>query len=475
MQNDIIYDLFVIGGGSGGLAAASAAAAYGAKVGLADYVKPSPAGTQWGLGGTCVNVGCIPKKLFHFAGLLGEAKGDLESVGWKIDSNAPNDWEHLSERITDYIKSLNYGYKKKLLDEKIKYYNALASLLSHNEIELTDKNGKKEKVKAKNILIATGGRPSDPAIPGKEHAISSDDIFWMKKKPGKTLIVGASYISLECGGFLHALGVDVTIMVRSILLRGFDQQIANKVGEYMENQGVRFIKKAVPVKIELNKQGKKVVTFKQGEDEIEDQFDTVMFAIGRSADTWGLNLEKVGVKVAKNGKIIAGDDDKTSVDNIYSIGDVCNGRLELTPTAIMAGRLLAARLFNNGKRQMSYKYVATTVFTPIQYGCCGYAQEEAEEKFGKDNIVAYGSLYKPLEWNVNYERTQYAYAKVVVNKAENDKIIGFHYLGPHAGEVTQGFAVALLKGITKEDLDYTVGIHPTMAEVTIGLFRNLHC
>ena len=210
------------------------------------------------------------------------------------------------------------------------------------------------------------------------------------------MVVGASYIALECGGYLNALGCDVTIMVRSILLRGFDQQIAEKVGEYMDSQGVKFIKKAVPVKIELNKQGRKVVTYKQGEDEIEDEYDTVMFAIGRSADTAGLNVEGVGVKVAKNGKIIAGDDDKTSVDNIYSIGDVCQGRLELTPTAIMAGKLLAARLFNKGTRQMSYKLVATTVFTPLEYGCCGYSQEEAIEKFGQGNIVAYGSLYKPL-------------------------------------------------------------------------------
>ena len=234
----------------------------------------------------------------------------------------------------------------------------------------------------------------------------------------------------------------------------------------MDSQGVKFIKKAVPVKIELNKQGRKVVTYKQGEDEIEDEFDTVMFAIGRSADTAGLNVEGVGIKVAKNGKIIAGDDDKTSVDNIYSIGDVCQGRLELTPTAIMAGRLLAARLFNKGTRQMSYKLVATTVFTPIEYGCCGYSQEEAIQKFGQENIVAYGSMYKPLQWNFNFERNQYAYAKVVCNKAEDNKIIGFHYLGPNAGQITQGFAVALLKGITKEDLDYTVGIHPTIAEVS---------
>lgn len=234
----------------------------------------------------------------------------------------------------------------------------------------------------------------------------------------------------------------------------------------MENQGIKFIKKAVPISISQNSQGKKVVVFKQGCDEIEDEFDTVLFAIGRSADTKGLNLESLGVKIAANGKIIAGDDDKTSVDNIYSIGDVCQGRLELTPTAIMAGKLLAARLFNGKNRLMSYKYVPTTVFTPIEYGCCGYSEEDARTHFGAENIVAYGSVFKPLEWNINENRYQNCYAKVVVNTSENNKIVGFHFLGPNAGEVTQGFAVAILKGITKEDLDYTVGIHPTMAEVT---------
>jgi len=235
----------------------------------------------------------------------------------------------------------------------------------------------------------------------------------------------------------------------------------------MASQGVKFIKKAVPISISLNAEGKKVVRFKQGEDEIEDVFDTVLFAIGRSADTKGLNLEAVGVKTAPNGKILAGDDDKTSVGNIFSIGDVCHGRLELTPTAIMAGKLLAKRLFGSKTRMMSYNYVPTTVFTPIEYGTCGYSQEKAEKDFGKENIVAWGSVYKPLEWNMSYNRTQNCYAKIVCKKYEDNKIIGFHFLGPNAGEVTQGFAVAILKGITKDDLDHTVGIHPTMAEVNL--------
>jgi thioredoxin reductase (NADPH) len=465
MEIEYNYDYFVIGGGSGGLASASAAAEHGAKVGLADFVKPSPLGTKWGLGGTCVNVGCIPKKLFHYIGLLGEARDDLNEVGWKVDPDIKHNWEVAHEKVTDHIKSINFGYRKKLNTEKIAYHNKLARLLDKHTVELTDAKGKVETVTAKYILLATGGRPTDPGIPGKEHSISSDDIFWMAKPPGRTLCVGASYISLECAGFLHGMGFDVTVMVRSIFLRGFDQQLANKVGEGMANQGVKFIRKAVPISITLNNEGQKVVRYKQGEDEIEDVYDTVLFAIGRSADTKGLNLEAVGVETASNGKVKAKDNDQTTVENIFAIGDCCHGRIELTPTAIMAGRLLAARLFKGATREMSYKYVPTTVFTPIEYGCCGYSEEDARETFGNDNIVAYGSIYKPPEWSMNYNRQTKTYAKVVVNKADSNKVVGFHYFGPNAGEVTQGFAVAILKGITKEDLDLTVGIHPTMAEV----------
>ena len=347
----------------------------------------------------------------------------------------------------------------------MEYLNKLAKFAGPNTLELTDAEGNTSTVTADKILIATGGRPTYPDIPGaKEFGISSDDIFWMKENPGRTLIVGASYIALECAGYLNGLGIDVTVMVRSIFLRGFDQQLANKIGDYMEGQGVKFLKKSVPTAITKNSAGKKVVTFKQGDDEIEDTFDTVMFAIGRSADTEGLALDKVGVKTAKNGKIIAYDNDTTDAKDVYAIGDVVEGRLELTPTAIMAGRLLSRRLFGESKLEMRYKLVPTTVFTPIEYGCIGYSQEDAIAKFGEENIDSYGSKFKPLEWNMNYDRSGVAYAKLVVNKADNNRVVGFHFLGPNAGEVTQGFAVAMRMGATKEDFDLTVGIHPTASE-----------
>lgn len=256
-------------------------------------------------------------------------------------------------------------------------------------MKLKDAKGAVETVTADNILIATGGRPTFPTdIPNvKELSISSDDIFWMAKRPGKTLVVGASYIGLECAGFLHGLGVDVTVMVRSIFLRGFDQQLANKIGDYIKKIGIKVIHSSVPSGITKKAEGDwKTVQYKtyaedKSETVHEEDYETIMFAVGRSADTHLLNLNEVGVKTAKNGKIICTDDDKTSVDNIYAIGDVVEGRLELTPTAIMAGRLLALRLFAGSKILTNYRYVPTTVFTPLEYGCCGYSEEAAIEKY----------------------------------------------------------------------------------------------
>ena len=197
-----------------------------------------------------------------------------------------------------------------------------------------------------------------------------------------------------------------------------------------------------------------------------------MFAIGRTAETKALNLEAVGVKTAKNGKVIAGDNDQTSVPNIYAIGDCCEGRLELTPTAIKAGRLLVARLFGDSKEEMSYKYVPTTVFTPLEYASCGYSQEEAIEKFGKENLIAYGSEFRPMLWAFNQNRKGKVFIKLLVNKAEDEKVVGLHYFGPEAGEIMQGFAACILNGITKKGLDRTVAIHPTLAEVLLCLFSN---
>jgi len=295
----------VIGGGSGGISTARWAGSLGKKVGVADYVQPSPAGTKWGLGGTCVNVGCIPKKLMHQASLLNESKEDMKSAGCSV-SEEPHNWNTMVTNVTKHIKTLNWGYKTELIKAGVKYFNFYAKLQDAHTI-LLDDGKKKQTVTADKIVIACGGRPTLPEIPGaKEYGISSDDIFWKTTAPGKTLVVGASYVALECAGFLHGVGFDVTVMVRSILLRGFDQDMANLIGKHMEENGTTFIRGAIPEKLE--KHGDKIsVTYEQNGNHVTDEFDTVLFAIGRTACTAGIEVQNAGVKVESNGKIRVND------------------------------------------------------------------------------------------------------------------------------------------------------------------------
>lgn len=506
------YDLIVVGGGSGGLAAAKEARnGSDAKVACFDYVKPSPHGTTWGLGGTCVNVGCIPKKLFHSAGLFHASSGAAQTLGWSW-KDMKHDWATMVNTVGDYIHGLNFGYKKAFNEAGVDYINAMAQFKDANTIEYLDAKTKQQKtVTAKNFIVAIGGRPKYPAIPGAELGISSDDIFWTKEDPGKTLIIGASYIALECAGFLHETGHDVTVMVRSILLRGFDQQVACQIGEVMERDGVRFIRPAVPLKME-KKQGANgpiTVTWETKEGLVSEDFKTVIHAIGREALIKDLKLDQIGVAL-KDGKILVNEADQTNLPNIYAIGDASYGRPELTPTAIQAGLYLARRLLGRSNALFNYKMVPTTVFTPLEYGCVGFSWEDAVKVYGTGNVEQYASRFAALEtatvypfelpkvrsrafidenlWDRQYhiqhgkewmdikEDETFEYeervrkymkdqclAKLVVEK-KTGKVIGFHYLGPNAGEITQGFALAVKLGATKKDFEELIAIHPTVAE-----------
>jgi len=227
----------------------------------------------------------------------------------------------------------------------------------------------------------------------------------LKEAPGKTLVVGASYVALECAGFLSALGYDTTVMVRSILLRGFDQDMANRIGEYM-TEHTKFIKGATPSKLEKQENGMIKVTYKQGDEEVSDEYQTVLFAMGRYALTAGLNLANAGLVAEKNGKFKVNDEEQTNIPNIYAIGDVIYGQLELTPVAIKAGKLLSQRLFSGKTAKMDYDSVPTTVFTPLEYGCCGLTEEESYDKYGKDKVICYHIAFQPLEWQYNKARPE---------------------------------------------------------------------
>ena len=478
-KSDYDYDLIVIGGGSGGIAASKRAADLGAKVAVFDFVTPTPIGTQWGLGGTCVNVGCVPKKLMHNGALLHGQIAEAREYGWKVKKEVKHEWATLVEKVQNHIGSQSFGFRTTLREKGAKYINAFAKFVDQHKVKAVDRRGKETEYTADKFIIAVGMRPNYPDIPGaKEYAITSDDIFSLSYAPGKTVVVGASYIALECGGFLKGLGFDVTIMVRSILLRGFDQQCAERVGDVMREEGIEFLRGFVPTKIEQLDAGKPEEGIppklkieghngKTGET-VQIECNTVLFAIGRTACTSSLNLKEIGVKVnPKTAKIIVDEAEKSSVHNIYAIGDVIEGKLELTPVAIQAGQLLAERLFNGKTQLMDYINVPTTVFTPLEYGACGYSEEAARDKFGDKKIEVYHNLFQPLEWVISGKQGV-CYAKLVVKKAD-EKVIGFHMIGPNAGEVTQGFALALKLGATKKDFDMVVGIHPTNAEVFTSL------
>jgi thioredoxin reductase (NADPH) len=285
-------------------------------------VKPSPAGTSWGLGGTCVNVGCIPKKLMHQAGILGESFSDAREFGWKLRSDG-HDWSKMVNGIQDHIGSLNFGYRTALRDNNVTYINAFGSFIDEHTITATKKNGKVDKITSERFVIAVGGRPSYLDVPGaRECCITSDDVFSLPKPPGKTLCVGASYISLETAGFLTALGYDTTVAIRSVPLRGFDSEIAEMVVSHMERHGTNFMRDSQPIAFEKAADGQIKVSIKNTVfgSEFAAVFDTVILAVGRMAVTEGLNLATAGVHVnPKNGKIPAVDE-VTNVPHIFAIG-----------------------------------------------------------------------------------------------------------------------------------------------------------
>ncbi|XP_064218897.1 thioredoxin reductase 2, mitochondrial isoform X2 [Aotus nancymaae] len=490
------YDLLVIGGGSGGLACAKEAAQLGRKVAVVDYVEPSPRGTRWGLGGTCVNVGCIPKKLMHQAALLGGLIRDAPHYGWEVAQPVPHDWRKMAEAVQNHVKSLNWGHRVQLHDRKVKYFNVKAGFVDEHTVRGVAKGGKEILLSADHIVIATGGRPRYPAhIEGAlEYGITSDDIFWLKESPGKTLVVGASYVALECAGFLTGIGLDTTVMMRSIPLRGFDQQMSSLVTEHMASHGTRFLRGCTPSQVRRLPDGQLQVTWEDRTTGKEGTgtFNTVLWAVGRAPDTRSLNLEKAGVDTSPNTqKILVDSREATSVPHIYAIGDVVEGRPELTPTAVMAGRLLAQRLFGGSSDLMDYDKVSslagrrlqpgeaeseasssgvpTTVFTPLEYGCVGLSEEEAVSRHGQERVEVYHAHYKPLEFTVPGRDASQCYVKMVCLREPPQLVLGLHFLGPNAGEVTQGFALGIKCGASYVQVMQTVGIHPTCSEEIVKL------
>jgi thioredoxin/glutathione reductase (selenoprotein) len=416
---------------------------------------------------------------------------DAQEYGWELERKG-HSWERMVGGVQDHIASLNFGYRTALRDAKVEYYNAKGRFVDANTLEATKSNGQSIRITFDHAIIAVGGRPKFvlpfplcffchtmhryPGVPGdRECCITSDDLFSLPKAPGKTLVVGASYVALECAGFIKGLGHECTVMARSIFLRGFDQQCAEQVAEFMQAESkINFIRGAQPTRFEKTAEGKVRAFWSSGAAgaaESSDVFDTVLLAIGRTAITDGTNCEAIGVQLDRDsrkiicpaGMPLPGHSESTAVPNIFAIGDVVKGGLELTPVAVLAGKLLAQRLYDGSDKKMNYGAIATTVFTPIEYGFVGLSEEDAAAKY-PDGIEVYHSYYDPLELTVAHRALGRCYVKVIVDPMDFDKVLGMHVVGFHAGEIIQGYALAFKKGITKGDLDMLVGIHPTSAE-----------
>ena len=440
-MTDFDYDLFIIGAGSGGVRAARMASTYGAKVAICESYK---------VGGTCVVRGCIPKKLFVYASHVAEDFESAKGYGWSGD--APTfDWRTLLANKDAEIERLNGLYKQTLSNNNVDLYEKRGVLVDAHTIDLEG-----ETITADKIMIATGGWPSTPDIPGIEHVISSNEAFHLESLPKSVIIVGGGYIAVEFAGIFNGLGVETTQLYRrDMILRGFDEDIRQTVQKEMFKKGVDIRVNTDVASIEKTDDGL-VATLNDGSTLTAD---VIMYATGRVPATGNMGLEALGVAMRDNGAIIVDENFRTSVDNIFSLGD-CIDRLQLTPVAIAEAMAFTATQFNNTPTPMDYKDVATAVFSQPPVGTVGLTEEEARSQYGDVDI--YESDFRPLFHTLggSEERTM---MKLIVDKA-SDRVVGAHMVGLDAGEIIQGVGIALKCKATKAQFDATMAIHPTSAE-----------
>ena len=440
------FDLFVIGAGSGGVRAARMAAQRGARVAVAEVGA---------LGGTCVNVGCIPKKLYSYAAHFAEGFEQAAGFGWSVP--APTfDWDTLKANRAREITRLNGIYERLLLEAGATLLRGRARLAGVDAVEV---GGVRHR--AKNILVATGGHPAVPDIPGGELAVTSNEMFDLPAFPSRLVIAGGGYIACEFASIFRGLGAHVTLLVRGEqILRGFDADVRGFLAQEMRKKGVDLRTRSTVARIDRD-DGALRVTLRDGETLVAD---TVLQATGRRANTAGFGLEETGVALNAEGAIVVDAHYGTSVAGIHALGDVIH-RLQLTPVAIAEAMTLVDRLFGSGRRQLDYALIPTAVFTHPNVGTVGLTEAQARERHG--DVKVFRTEFRALKHTLSGsdERTL---MKLVVDAA-SDRVVGLHVVGDEAGEIVQGFAVALKAGATKAVFDATVGIHPTAAEEFVTL------
>jgi glutathione reductase (NADPH) len=451
------FDLFVIGGGSGGVRAARMAAQRGARVALAEML-----GTD-GLGGTCVNVGCIPKKLYSYAAHYGESFHESAGFGWEGEKPLLN-WGTLKANRAKEISRLNGVYSNLLSGSGVTVLNGFARLDGEHAITLAtllaDGGSGHQQFTAKNILVATGGTPFVPHFQGLEHVITSNEIFDLEPFPKRLLVVGGGYIACEFASIFNGLGSTVTQLYRGgQVLRGFDDEIRHFVAQEMIKSGVDLRLNTGVVDLQKTADGLRV----ECEGGSIVMADAVLYATGRVPNVTDLGLKTVGVAQGGQGEVIVNERYQTNVPHIYAVGDVTS-RVQLTPVALGEAMVVVDQLFGpaagKAPRDMSYEFIPTAVFTHPNIGTVGFSEEKARDTFGA--ITVFRSEFKALKHTLSgsSERTL---MKLIVDTA-SDRVVGLHMVGPDAGEIVQGFAVAMKAGATKAVFDSTIGIHPTAAE-----------
>lgn len=436
------YDLFVIGAGSGGVRCARMSAAMGAKVAIAEDRY---------FGGTCVNVGCVPKKLFVYAAHVHEDLHTAQSFGWTVQ-NAQFNWSTLVENKNREIARLNGIYRSILVNAGVAIFEGRAQLTGPNSISI---NGKA--ITARNILIATGGWPVLPELPGIEHAITSNEFFFLPELPKSALVVGGGYIAVEFAGILHNLGVDTALSYRGpLFLRGFDQDVRSHVHDAMAVKGIACLFNHQLVSLTKLADGRIQVLDTDGKVRI---VDCVIMATGRRPNTESLGLENTRVERNDRGAVLVDSHYETAEPGIFALGDVID-RVQLTPVALAEGMALANHLFGKGMTAIDYQNIPTAVFSQPSIGTVGLSEEQAREA-GRD-VSIYRSTFTPMHQSMS-DHKEKTLMKLVVDR-DNEKVLGAHMVGPDAGEIIQGLAIAIKMGATKSQFDQTIGIHPTAAE-----------
>jgi glutathione reductase (NADPH) len=444
---DYDYDLFVIGGGSGGVRAARVSAAHGAKVALAEEHR---------VGGTCVIRGCVPKKLLVYGAHFAEDLADARRFGWDVPK-CDFHWPTLRDNVLGEVDRLNQAYTTTLEANQVEIILERATVTGPHGVRLA--SGRE--ITARYILIATGAWPAIPAVPGAEHGITSNEVFHLETLPRRVLIAGGGYIANEFAGIFHEFGSAVTIVNRSdVILRGYEEAVRDRLLQISMTKGIEFRFNAMFRSIEKAADGLHVEL--DGCDPLD--VDLVLFATGRVPHTKGLGLEEAGVALGKAGAVVVDEDNKSSIDSIYAVGDVTN-RVQLTPVAIREGQAFADTVFGDKPWRVDYHCIPSAVFSHPPLAGVGLTESQAKQKYGA--VRVYSSDFRPMK-NVLANRSERALYKMVC-EAETDRILGLHMIGPDAPEILQAAAVAVKAGLTKKAFDDTVALHPSMAEELVLL------